>query len=160
MIPTIEATREDVPKVLQWLVSDLEEPLYRGLGEQAEEEYKQTKRLAPKNGSLSVGKGVFFTNNAGYAVNFAKNTLLVTSKRILDPEDRAVDTRKRGYDAQFRIMLNNELGIGNYDGYVLWDEICKHDTIIREGGADDEYIFTRRRPVQEEEIIAEVRLLN
>lgn len=156
----IQCTREELATKLGGLVTQKNELLYRGLGEKAERDYRQKGYLLPYEGCLAVGKGVFFTNDLGTALTYAETgIIIVTAREQLDPSTQVVDTRLAGHDLKARERLEARIGCGKYDGYALWDEVLKEDTITSDYPHPDKYIYTRRRAVQPEEIIAEVRVI-
>ncbi len=67
-----------------------------------------------------------------------------------------VDTAKPGYDAPARERLDRELGPGNYDGYRLWAEVQREDTLLRDGPTRRTYIA--RRTITDEDLDYEVIL--
>jgi hypothetical protein len=147
----VRANKQQLRETLANLTMGIQEPLYRGLGSEAQIEYEKTGELTPKS-------GVFFTNDAGFAQNFAKQIILLTTKEGLDPKNSAVDTRKEGYEGPFKKRLDQEHGKNNYDCWTLWSEVQKHDTITYEGGPETRYVFTKRTPVTKDKILAEISL--
>jgi len=157
----LHCTKEELPTAVQKIAGRLDEPLYRGLGEMAERDYRKEGVLKPYEGSMSVGKGIFFSNNPKVAADYTRKTVIVTSREILDPARKAIDTRKKGYEDEARRRLNQLLGEGKYTDWQLWEEIQKEDTITSQGEAEEEikaYVYTRRRQVIQEEIVAEIIL--
>lgn len=159
MIQTIRVKREELSAVIQFLTKHISEPLFRGLSEKAQREYQEEGKLIPKSGSVSVGEGVFFSSSLQNALYFAKGILLNSSRKQLDAEGQVVDTRIPEYDSEIRARLNQKLGKGNYSGWKLWEEIQKQDTITYEGGARENYVYTRRLPVEKSELIAEIKFI-
>lgn len=151
----ITAEKDELAAILADLGA--EDMLYRGLSEKSEEEYRETGILLPHDGNMSVGCGVFFTDSLGYALGFAKKTLLITSRRRLDPEQKAIDTRIEGYAGKARASLDVRSGRGNYTCWDLWAEIQRDDTITDEGGSG--YVYTRRTAVSKDELIAEINIM-
>lgn len=152
---TITCKKAELDKRLLELSQDIEEPLYRGIWTG---DYKTTGILKPNPGSLSAGTGVFFTNSLEYAKTFMDRTLVITSKKLLDPNSTSIDTREPGYDKEAQHALDKKYGKGKYDGYTLWDEITSHDTITNEGGREGTYVYSRRTQVTQDELIAEIRI--
>ena len=125
--------------------------LFRGLGLQAYQDYLLTGMLLPYEGSLSTGKAVCFSNRLETALSFAASgVLVVTTRQLLDSERKAIDTRVSGYDEPFyrRLQLSRH---NPSDGYTVWEEIQKYDTILRE--ADGSITYARREPVRKSEIV-------
>ena len=125
--------------------------LFRGLSTKAHEDYLTTGMLLPYEGSLSIGKAVCFSNRLETALSFAASgVLIVTIRQLLDPERKAIDTRVSGYDEPFyrRLQLSRH---NPSDGYTVWEEIQKYDTILRE--ADGSITYARREPVRKSEIV-------
>ncbi|MBW3015794.1 hypothetical protein KY330_05195 [Candidatus Woesearchaeota archaeon] len=151
---TVKAQKENLKKIVEELVKGLKEPLYRGLGSQAESDYRKEGRLKPYSGSISVGKGVFLTNNLDMALSFMDKTLVVTTREKLDPEKKAVDTRKPGYDKKAREKLGEKAS-----GLEVWEEIQKEDTITFEGGPADSYVYTARKPLTKDQLLLEVAVV-
>ncbi|MEK6969085.1 MAG: hypothetical protein AABW48_01525 [Nanoarchaeota archaeon] len=160
MIQLIEAKRADLPVIIQALIKPISEPLFRGLSEKAQQEYLREQQLLPKEGSLSVGRGVFFTSDLHYALSFARERLLVSSKKLLDAQSRCIDTRISGYEQEIKSRLDQQKGAGNYSGFELWAEIQKQDTITFEGGPAEHFVYARRMPVNKEELIAEIVIID
>ena len=152
---TATCTKTALDRRIQELTEEIEEPLYRAIWTS---DYSNTKNLEPQSGSYSVGKGGFFTNNPQYAKSFLGHTLLITSRQKMDPENNAIDTRGNGYDRKIRAELDQRLGTKNYNGFTLWDEITKHDTITYEGGSKNTYVYSKRMPVTQDELIAVIRI--
>jgi hypothetical protein len=107
---------------------------------------------------MSVGTGVFFTNDPQYAIGFLKEVMLVTARATLDPKKQAIDTRITGYDQKIRQQLDRRLGPGRYDCWRLWAEIQKNDTLTSDTDDKTKYVYTRRAPVEAHEILAEIRI--
>lgn len=148
----IQISPEQALPLLAEIGREIAEPLYRGLGNKAYGDYRRTGMLLPYDGCLSVGRAVCFSALPEQALSFCQSGLLiVTSRQLLDPQRRAIDTAMPGYDEPFIQKLDAALGQGKYDGYTLWDAICQQDTIL---GAT----FARRRPVTHQELIAEILL--
>lgn len=149
-------TEQELEEMLKEIAGQGDELLYRGLGYEAEAEYRTGKDLEPRWGSISVGKGIFFTNSLDYAISFAKNIILITTRKTLDSEGKAIDTRQKGHEKEAEEKLDRELGKGNYTDYRLWEEIQKSDTITYEGGPEQNYVYTKRGSLAREKIIAEI----
>lgn len=135
------------------------ELLFRGLSRKAQEDYKNTKILKPQHGSLSVGTGVFFSNRLETALSFSEGTLIITTRELLDPTNKALDTRIKGYDQKAIQKLTKLKGEGNFTGYDIWEEIQQNDTITYEGGPQNSYVYTARKPIKENQILTELSLL-
>ena len=158
MIRVIHTTRDNLRKAITSASQGIQEPLYRCLGRATQEEYEKEHKLLPRDGCMSVGTGVFFTNDPNYAIGFLKEVMLVTARTALDPEQRAIDTRITGYDQRIRQQLDRTLGPGNYNGWRLWAEIQKNDTLTSDSDDKSKYVYTRRAPVEAHEILAEIRI--
>lgn len=153
----IACKQEDLAEMIKNLVLNVREPLYRGLGHLATQDYQREGLLLCYDGELAVGSGVFFTNRWEEAFYFAKSGLMVVSSRdLLDSRGEVIDERVNGYDLVAKNKLDLELGVGNYNGYRLWAEIQKKDTITRSSLNGDTYTYTKRKPVTKEELIAEI----
>ncbi len=149
----IQAIREQALPLLAEISREIAEPLYRGLGNIAYADYQRTGLLLPYSGCLSVGKAVCFSALPEVALSFCQSGIvIVTSRQLLDPWRRAVDTDVPGYDEPFRKKLDATLGKGNYNGYQLWEAVCEQDTIV------ENTTFARRKPVTPQELIAEIVL--
>ncbi|MFH1636898.1 MAG: hypothetical protein ABIB71_00565 [Candidatus Woesearchaeota archaeon] len=155
----ISVRKKDLEKVVQEIISRVKGPLFRGLGQKAQKDYESKGVLMPYCGSLGVGEGVFFTSDLCYALSFMKGILVISSREKLDGQGKAIDTREKAYETEAREKLDMELGAGNYDGWRLWGEIQKSDTITYEGGPQDSYVYSRREPVTKGELLAEIRIL-
>src|SRR3989338_5674124 len=86
--------------------------LYRGLSAAAEKEYLRNGSLLPQHGSLSVGRGVFFSNKPEVAETFAHRIIFVTKQELLSPEGDVIDTRTQDYLPKVQAQLDVELGLG------------------------------------------------
>ena len=148
----ISVKRDEIKKSIVEIVKNIKEPLYRGLGEIAEKDYLKRGKLILYEGNMSVGRGVFFSNDIGYALKFAKNYLLITSREIIDPENKVIDTRIKGYDEKIREKL------GEISGWGLWQEIQKYDTITVESNSG--YVYTCREEMDSDKLIYEIKLNN
>jgi hypothetical protein len=154
----LEVRREDLTEVVQQLTKNVEEPLLRAFSSQAQQEYEAEGKMKPHDGSLSVGCGVFFGSDLEYVKGFLRKMLIVTSQELLDPEQKAIDTRVKGYYQPLRDKLDQQLGEGNYDAFRILEECHKHDTITKESPLG--YVFTKRGEVGQNEILAEIRIVN
>jgi hypothetical protein len=160
MVKQIQATMEELPKVLGEILPQAKEPLYRCLGKNAQNDYEKNGILTPYDGSMSVGCGVFFTNNLDYALGFLDDLLLVTDRTRIDPDQRAIDTRQKGYYAPIEEKLKATLGEGNYNGWTIEEEVQRNDTISYEGGPEGAYVFSKREPVGREKLLAEITIID
>jgi len=147
---TLSVPRNQLRTTALMTALNLRKPLYRGLGRQALHEILATDTQAPHWGSLSTGEGVCFTNDIDYALSFNSGGVLVTEQELLGP---ATDTRVPGYGitAEQRIR-------GNYDGYTLWLEILKDNTIITEPGWTWQYIYVARQTITKNQLRYAVRV--
>ena len=150
------ATREELRRIIDELQKKHQNLLYRGLSFTAEQEYKTTKQLLPKSGDYSVGTGIFFTNNLDYALNFAQHTIIITTQELLDPEQQTIDERITGYYAQTEQELERKLGKGNYNCWMIEQEVQKNDTITH--GPNGTHIYTKRAPVKKQELLLEITI--
>ncbi len=155
---TITCRRPDLEGRVRELTEGLANPLFRALGDGAEDEFRRDGTLNPKHGSLGAGTGVFFTTSIEYAKGFLKRTLLITTREMIDHQQKAVDTRQEGYDKEARTRMDKKYGPGKYDGYMLWDEITSYDTITFEGGPEGAAVYCRRTPVTQDEILAKIEI--
>ncbi|MBW2967230.1 hypothetical protein KY362_01965 [Candidatus Woesearchaeota archaeon] len=152
----IESSKEELLKELRRITEDVAEPLYRGLGKEAEKDWQEEGIMKPKCGSMSVGTGVFFTNKPEYATDCAGGVMVVTARNLLDPDRTAVDTRVKGYSEPFRERLAEK---GEYDGWAVEAEVQKHDTITRETMDEQMYVYTKREQVGKDKVLAEIRII-
>jgi hypothetical protein len=160
MVQKLRAKREELEKILGEILPGVKEPLYRCLGSKAQTDYEQQGTLLPYEGSMSVGCGVFFTNNLDYALGFLDEMLLVTDRTRIDPDQRAIDTRQKGYYAPIEERIRANLGEGNYNGWTIEEEVQKSDTISYEGGPKDAYVFSKRGQVKSDKLLAEIRVID
>jgi len=160
MVKCFNVRRGELQKTIDGVLKDAKEPLYRCLGKQAKEDYEQKGALQPYDGSMSVGCGVFFTNNLDYALGFLDEMLVVTDRKMIDPDECAIDTRMKGYYEPIEDRLRQTLGEGNYNGWTIEEEVQKNDTIRYEGGSRDAYVFSKREPVPKDKLLAEIRIIH
>ncbi len=151
---TITCTEQQLKEKISLLLDGVSEPLYRGLSEQAQRDYQREGVLLPYDGALAVGKGVCFSSDLEKALSYRKGKLIVTSREKLDPKRQAVDTRQAGYDqrAEQRLRQRKE----SFTAYELWDEVLQDDIITRIMPGAPDYVFVKRTPVTQDEIIAEI----
>ena len=129
----VTVRREELPRTVALLTRTLKRPLYRGLAGVALEEYRTHGTQTPRDGDLAAGRWVCFTTDPYYALAFSKGVLLVADQARIARDRTVVDTTRPGYDTATRRRLDAEIGAWNYDGYRLWAEIQRDDTILAEG---------------------------
>jgi len=144
-------------EVLRYLAGQIDgTPVYRALCNESLREYESHGVMTPKEGDLSVGRGVFFYINPSHAVKENKPLIVVSSTGILSRERRIVDTRIPGYDVKYKMELESSRGAGNYSGWDVWKRVLESDTITVLNG--EVPVYTIRSPVTRDEILFEVRL--
>lgn len=158
MPKTIYTKREGLEETLDRLGENLSEPVYRALHGKSQEEYLRTSVMSPKPGSLSVGEGVFFTNSTKYAVSFEGNIVVIADLRKFREKSKVVDTRVCGYEREYEERLRQEKP--GFNGYDLWFEIQKDDTITIETENKSEFVYSRRKPVAKDELEYEIIVLD
>ena len=103
---------------------------------------------------LSTGCGVCFTNDVAYALGFSSGRLLIAEEGLIVGGREIADTRVQGYDMFAKIVLDAKFGSGNYDGYMLWAEIQKRDTIL--GSDPGRYTYVSRRTITQEDLAYDI----
>ncbi|MBI2103168.1 hypothetical protein HYT55_04970 [Candidatus Woesearchaeota archaeon] len=154
---TITCTEQQLRGKLFDLLDGVSEPLYRGLSERARRDYHREGVLIPYEGALAVGRGICFSNDLETALSYCKGKLIITSREKLDPKRQAVDTRQAGYVQRAEQRLRQRKK--KCDGYELWEEVLREDTITQITPNATDYVFVRRTPVTVDEIIAEIEIL-
>lgn len=157
MCKTITISQDQLEERLKELTKSIREPIYRGLNHNSLEQYLNTGIMKPQDGSLSVGTGVFFTNNLSYANSFTGGIIVVADLETFKERDKVIDTRVPGFGEE--IIRELKIRKPNCNGYEEWTEITRHDTITQESLNRQEYVYTRRVAVARDDLRYEIRIL-
>lgn len=145
--------REDLHDTLRLIDATFrdDEPWFRAISSTTIDDYVNSGLMIPQSGDFwRVGEpGVFFTNSYVAVISHAdsRKIIVATTRKLLDPEGRVVDTRVRGYDIPFKERFPD---IHPYD---FWREVTKNDTITTDGNS---CTFSKRSTVTKKDLVAEL----
>lgn len=136
-------------------------PVYRAVGPKGYAAYRATGLLIPTKDYYTdvIQGGVHFWLDPDMAAGRERPLIAVSSLELLSKGRRYVDTRIKGHDAGFITLLEKSRGAGSYNGWDIWLEIIRNDTIVMSHGRNGPTpVYTRRNPVRQEELLYEIRV--
>jgi hypothetical protein len=157
----VHVKKAELEDKIKELSRGIQEPLYRGLHSECNIEYLNEGMMYPKQGDLSTGTGIFFTNDPTYGISFANGIITIADLARFRKMSRVIDTRNPEYVTEIKERTTKHLG-REPNGYEIWIELVGNfDTItnIREGDHDN-FIYTRRVPVSKSELEYDIRIID